>query len=194
MLPSQDSGKSEGLSKPMPISNIYNKWKSWNKSNRSKAEAGTSRAAARRRNAGPANEERKAPHSKRHVKKRHKKAITKAKKNYGEGSNDHLRATRSKRAASAERVAEPKRRAWSPDAPKLTKEQRQGDRTERRKARRAIKKEHLTSAAVRRTQKHKRNTKDYKGKYFGPDEFKGDQKKINKWKMAGKPKNKSKFV
>jgi hypothetical protein len=30
---------------------------------------------------------------------------------------------------------------------------------------------------------------DFKGKYWGPDKFKGNQQKIDAWKKAGKPRN-----
>lgn len=36
--------------------------------------------------------------------------------------------------------------------------------------------------------------KDYKGKYYGPDEFKGNIQKLSKWRAAGSPKDKSKFA
>lgn len=35
---------------------------------------------------------------------------------------------------------------------------------------------------------------EFKGKYYGPDEFKGDLTKLSKWRAAGSPKDKSKFV
>lgn len=35
---------------------------------------------------------------------------------------------------------------------------------------------------------------DYKGKYYGPDEFKGDTKKLAAWRAAGSPKDKSKYA
>lgn len=35
---------------------------------------------------------------------------------------------------------------------------------------------------------------DFKGKYYGPDEFKGDEKKLSAWRAAGSPKDKSRFV
>jgi hypothetical protein len=34
----------------------------------------------------------------------------------------------------------------------------------------------------------------FKGKYYGPDEFKGDLKKLRAWREAGSPKDKSKFA
>jgi hypothetical protein len=34
----------------------------------------------------------------------------------------------------------------------------------------------------------------FKGKYWGPEEFKGDQKKIDAWKAAGKPKDRAAFA
>lgn len=47
----------------------------------------------------------------------------------------------------------------------------------------ADQKKKATSAAKKKTASN-----DFKGKYPGPDEFKGDQKKIAAWKKAGKPK------
>lgn len=35
----------------------------------------------------------------------------------------------------------------------------------------------------------KMRTRNFKGKYFGPDEFKGDMAKLRKWKAAGKKRN-----
>jgi hypothetical protein len=35
----------------------------------------------------------------------------------------------------------------------------------------------------------RRQAGDYKGKYWGPDQFKGDQAKIDAWKKAGKQRN-----
>jgi hypothetical protein len=52
-------------------------------------------------------------------------------------------------------------------------------------------------AAERRTSTESRmksrgqrvQSKDFKGKYWGPDQFKGNQQKIDAWKKAGKPRN-----
>ena len=35
----------------------------------------------------------------------------------------------------------------------------------------------------------KLRTRNFKGKYFGPDEFKGDMAKLRKWKSEGKKRN-----
>lgn len=35
---------------------------------------------------------------------------------------------------------------------------------------------------------------DFKGKYYGPDEFKGSEKKLAAWRAAGSPKDKSRFA
>lgn len=35
---------------------------------------------------------------------------------------------------------------------------------------------------------------NFKGKYYGPDVFKGDTAKLSKWRAAGSPKDKSKFA
>lgn len=40
----------------------------------------------------------------------------------------------------------------------------------------------------------RRKAGEFKGKYWGPDEFKGNQSMINAWKAAGKPKNRAKFA
>lgn len=189
MLPSNDAGKSEGLSKDMPISSLYKKWKSWNKGNKSQNKERFKAAAARRSNAGPASEAPSNVFSKKHVKKRHKKALTKAKRNYGEGSIDHLRATRSKRADSALKNATPSRSRRS-EAQDPNREGGVGRRKARRKAHR--------NAAIRRANnkdysvEKRTETGAYKGKYFGRDEFKGDRSKIKAWKAAGKPKTNGK--
>ena len=36
--------------------------------------------------------------------------------------------------------------------------------------------------------------KQYKGKYWGPDEFKGDLNKVREWEKAGRPKDRSAFM
>lgn len=41
----------------------------------------------------------------------------------------------------------------------------------------------------RRRRELRASTKQYKGKYLGPDVFKGSEAKIKAWKLAGKPRN-----
>lgn len=67
----------------------------------------------------------------------------------------------------------------------------------RAEAKAAPKRKALQKAAERRSSTESRmksrgqriQSGDFKGKYWGPDKFKGNQQKIDAWKKAGKPRN-----
>lgn len=146
----------------------------WSKpKNKDKITKGAKRRATSRAAETSAN-----PFSKKTTKKRHKKAVKKATTQRDSGKTGYTTKNIERTKSNA-----PKKRS----AP-MSADERRAKTTKRSMD---AKRKKLTSNAAKRRQEMKTKAGNYKGQYFGPDEFKGNQKKINAWKMAGKPRTKS---
>lgn len=150
MLPTTSGGKpakKEELSKDMPISGLYRKWKSWNERNRAKAQ-----------NTG--NTKYSSPS---------KEAAQRAAKRRAKGKSTY-----------------PKTRKPKVDKPKA-------DKPKSKPKSKVVATHRGEYAFTKKTaaRRIKKKRSGYKGKYFGPDEFKGNESAIARWKAAGKPRTKS---